>query len=449
MKFAISGSGLTLVDPDTRQELPLSARTIIVTAADGGLLINKKRLSLPIVVVKSSSGKLECNGKEFPQGLIISYIRKGTCSCTPFVPENAEQKTSSCTVKVLLDEKGKREKAKWIITAKERILILNPKDSEKRKLLKDPKVELECKGGRLYINGRHYSDDSCFISSPDNHVSLDGTRYHGSLFITSYKGSFLIINYVPLEEYIVSVLRTESWPGWPLEVNKAFAITSRSYVIAMILGAKKNEKPFHVKNTNIHQTYRGAHSNKSLKDAVTQTEGVFLAFNGMPITAMFDSCCGGIVPAYVHGFDFKKAPYLARPYACTFCKECKLFSWQAEYDAHVLAGHLASLYDAREPIRGIKISKKDKAGLVKEIQVRGHKSHKHLTVKQLYSCLKEVKSFCFSAQYKANKVILKGKGYGHHLGLCQWGAREMVRQGWDYKSILQFYYPGTTFMKLR
>ncbi len=45
-------------------------------------------------------------------------------------------------------------------------------------------------------------------------------------------------------------------------------------------------------------------------------------------------------------------------------------------------------------------------------------------------------------------ITFKGTGYGHHMGLCQWGARELVNQGWNYKKILHFYYPGTTFMKL-
>ena len=69
-------------------------------------------------------------------------------------------------------------------------------------------------------------------------------------------------------------------------------------------------------------------------------------------------------------------------------------------------------------------------------------------MKQLYSALRNVKSFYFSMNKKIDKIVFRGKGYGHHIGLCQWGAREMVRQGWDYKSILQFYYPGTTYMQL-
>lgn len=100
-------------------------------------------------------------------------------------------------------------------------------------------------------------------------------------------------------------------------------------------------------------------------------------------------------------------------------------------------------------IKSCRISKKDAAGLVQEIELQTTKGKQTILVKQLYAALKEMKSFCFTLVCKSGKVTLTGKGYGHHVGLCQWGAREMVRQGWDYISILQFYYPGTSFMRLR
>jgi len=447
-RFVITADDLTLVNPDTRQASLLPVAKIIVTAHEGALYLNKKRLCLPVIIIKSSTNTLRCNGKKYSDALIISYMRDGSCSCVSYAPYLAERKASTCLVKVLLEEKEEQKSACWTVKSKEKLLIVNPGNKKKKRLIKNIDLTLELKKGVLYINNRRYTEGACIIMSSDNNFLLNDTLYHGSLFITTYKNKYLIINYVPIEEYLSSVLHSESWPGWPLEVNKVFAITSRSYVIAMIMEAKKSDKPYHVKNTNIHQTYRGAHTKKILKDAVEQTKGVFLAHNEMPITAMFDSCCGGIIPAHIHGPNFEKAPYLARTYPCTYCKKCKLFSWQVEYDAHSLRRLLLSVYDSFGHIKGFKVSKKDKAGLVKEIQVKGPKSTENIPVKQLYSCLKEVKSFCFSAQHKSNKVILKGKGYGHHIGLCQWGAREMVRQGWDYKSILQFYYPGTMFMKL-
>ena len=69
--------------------------------------------------------------------------------------------------------------------------------------------------------------------------------------------------------------------------------------------------------------------------------------------------------------------------------------------------------------------------------------------KRVYSMFDKVKSHYFDVAFDNNTIIFNGKGIGHHLGLCQWGAREMVRLGFDYNLFLNFYYPGTNFMKLR
>ena len=96
-----------------------------------------------------------------------------------------------------------------------------------------------------------------------------------------------------------------------------------------------------------------------------------------------------------------------------------------------------------QPIYGLKIVKRDKAGLVKQVHIRGKKRTKLVSGQEMYSCIPGVKSFCFSIKKKGKKIVFDGRGYGHHVGLCQWGARQMVSKGYGYKKILQFYYPGT------
>ena len=97
----------------------------------------------------------------------------------------------------------------------------------------------------------------------------------------------------------------------------------------------------------------------------------------------------------------------------------------------------------------VKISKTDKAGLVQQISVKGKHATHNLSGKKIYSLLvPKVKSFYFTVEGNKTHITFTGKGIGHHLGLCQWGAREMVAQGYDYKSVLSFYYPGTHFMRL-
>jgi stage II sporulation protein D len=227
-----------------------------------------------------------------------------------------------------------------------------------------------------------------------------------------------------------------------------FAIACRSYAIAMALQAQKAKRLYDVKNSNVHQTYTGVHGCKIIKRAVEQTRGVFLAYKQQPIIAMFDCCCGGVVPAHMDDVNFVDAPYLKRTYACHHCKSCSLYAWKCEYEIAHLEDHVSKIHGRIKRLRDFSITKKDKAGLVKQVHVKNGTKKLLLSGQQTYSLLKEVKSFCFKTRRKGNKIIFEGKGYGHHLGLCQWGARQMVRDGYDYKQILQFYYPNTTFMKL-
>jgi stage II sporulation protein D len=99
-------------------------------------------------------------------------------------------------------------------------------------------------------------------------------------------------------------------------------------------------------------------------------------------------------------------------------------------------------------VKDMRVTKKDAAGIVQEVTLKGSKGMQIFSGKKMYSLFKKIKSFSFSVAKRGNKITLKGKGYGHHLGLCQWGARELVKKGWPWRKILTFYYRGTTFMKL-
>lgn len=328
-------------------------------------------------------------------------------------------------------------------------------DGIKRTLIEQKKptaeIKLSLKKDKVYVNGEP-SKKSAFILKPVNkHFFFDNTEYDGYLLVLKEKGQWYIINVLDSEEYVFSVLKTEGWPGWPLEVYKVFAIAVRTYVMYHYFESKKLKLPYHIRNTNHHQTYRGVHSCPLIRQAVTETNHIVLTHQNKPILAMFDACCGGVIPAHIEGVvDFIKAPYLARPYPCTFCKKCKIFSWNNEYTLEGLRdllqeGHSSIIYDLHD----IKIHEKDKAGLVKSVITKTkNKQTIQFVAAFFHKLLKNLKSLFYSIEKQGDKIIVKGKGYGHHLGLCQWGAREMVRQGWMHEDILDFFYPGVTFHKL-
>jgi stage II sporulation protein D len=302
----------------------------------------------------------------------------------------------------------------------------------------------------IRVNGKKISSKLAWIDPVDKYLTIDGKTYDGRFLLAYEKSKWLLINVIDSEEYLYSVLKTESWPGWPLEVNKGFAIACRSYLLHQLLSSRDRDSVYHIKSTNYHQTYQGIHDDKVLRQAIEETRGVFLAHNQQPILAMFDCCCGGVIPAKIaNGMDFSKVPYLARKNVCTFCKGTKLYEWKATY---TLEQFTSIVQESRDhivhPIRDITIAHKDKAGLVKKVTVKTKRDFFTVTARQMNLLFKGVKSYCFSVLKRGKTITVNGKGYGHHLGMCQWGAREMVRQGWSHKDILQFYYPDTYFMQL-
>lgn len=356
-------------------------------------------------------------------------------------------------VRVLLAERSIDSDIVWNISSPQgfTLMISDGKKQSKKIYFKKKIVITRKKHGSQYylsIDNHPFKKDRLYLIPRTGYVTFEEKTYQGSLLIAQKNNAMFCINCLPIEDYVFSVLRTESWPGWPLEVNKVLAIASRSYVLFMMGDTDINKRLYHIKNTNHHQTYSGVHDNHDLKNAVNQTKGIYLGYNTKPILAMFDCCCGGIIPAHIADINFSDAPYLARDYACTYCKPCKIYSWNAELTLQDFEKALKNALQDTSAIHGFNINKRDKAGLVQEVILKGKPNNTTISGQKMYSLFKEVKSFAFNAYKKGKKIILRGRGYGHHRGLCQWGAREMVRHGWTCNKILEFYYPGAIFMNL-
>ena len=144
----------------------------------------------------------------------------------------------------------------------------------------------------------------------------------------------------------------------------------------------------------------------------------------------------------------KKHPYLARTKPCTYCKKYWIYDWKKELSKLEITEALRKDQPDLHEIIDIKITKKDAAGLVKQVLVSTKKSNFYVSGKKMYSLFPSIKSFCYTIKKKGRLYIFQGRGFGHHMGLCQWGSLGMVEDHWNYKQVLEFYYPGTEFMKL-
>ncbi len=344
----------------------------------------------------------------------------------------------------------------------------------KKSITKDT-LKLTLIAGDLHINGKKYFLDceetrndeqkkEIHATSPyirikpikeDACIGWNGNRYDGDFVCACDHDSYVLTNWLDSELYVAAVLNAESYGKWGLEVNKAFAIMCRTYLMHTLLEARsrKKKKWYDIKCTNAHQTYNGTHDCEIIWQAVAGTSHIIMGHKGKPILAMYDVCCGGVIPAYHEGINFVQEPCLARRYGCDYCSECKLYRWRATCSVanfeQRIKKELAKQYDLKGSIQSATVSKADAAGGVKEVLIKGNKGTlARVTGKQMYSWFKQIKSQVYTVKKEGDEIVFEGKGYGHHFGLCQWGARSLIRDGKSYKDTLHFYYPGITFMKI-
>ncbi|KKP24804.1 MAG: hypothetical protein SZ59_C0001G0122 [candidate division TM6 bacterium GW2011_GWF2_28_16] len=398
--------------------------------------------------------------------LIISFIKN--INSHVFL---VNKKPQEIMIKVLLNKLSSTPKTILSLKSKNGLFI-DTKDNNKKLFISEPFMELMVKDGQLFIAAKNHitnkitskkiESNKIEINAVNGNIEYNKINYSGKLVFlidkTDKEKNLLIISKLSLDAYVYSVVGSEIYPTWPFEMQKVQAIISRTYAINLINenNNKKQKQLYHIKNNNFHQKYNGEHNYKRLKQAVIETKGEIITYKNKPILAMFDACCGGIDTSKMSALNYKAAPYLSRKTPCNYCKNYELYRWQVNYPVQNFIDKLKKNLDIAKKLVGtkklldIKIMKQDKAGIVKRIKLIFSNKEITLNASQFWENLKEnVRSLNFTIKKINNKIIINGKGYGHQTGLCQRGAYELVNRGWDYKSIIKFYYPGVDFAVLQ
>ena len=281
------------------------------------------------------------------------------------------------------------------------------------------------------------------ISSPDGYVVYRGRKYRGN-FILVYRGKrkMDIINFLPLEDYLKGVLPWEISPKWPMEAIKAQAVAARTYALYHIL--QKNE--YDLESTILSQVYKGADIEKPRTNkAVELTRGEVIAYNGLPILAYFHSCNGGYreIPENVWGISL---PYFKQGIDPWCLKNPQ--KWHAILTLGEITRKLKKAYPFISHVKGLRLVKKNLTVRYVILNTSSGKIRIKVNDFRLIVGPSLIKSAIFSISRHRNKIIFKGRGYGHGVGLSQWGAYYMAKAGKNYHEILSFYYPGTKIVKI-
>lgn len=295
------------------------------------------------------------------------------------------------------------------------------------------------------------------LSSPTGLISWGKHKYKGELQLLTnpQKESCDLVNLVPMEAYLTTLLAKEMNGTWPVEALKAQAVAARTYAYDRIrkgMGVETSDKLYHLESSEKDQvsgTYFDI-TNKTLQ-AARETEGeVLVGPNGKVAPAFFHSKCGGktLRPDQVWGGV--EAGY--RSVNCTFCSRTGMKDWKQSlkgqkltamvdqvlkrYYSDEIGGHDVKLMPDSLENSEIRLYAGDRLHIIKKSYLR------NLAGREL------LPSNNFVLKQNTGSFHVEGQGYGHGVGLCQLGALELAKRGYDYRQILSFYFPRHRMRKV-
>lgn len=292
--------------------------------------------------------------------------------------------------------------------------------------------------GKLYRGNLLISAKAPKAQAPDSDNNIARAR-------TSVTNSPAInlINQLELEDYLLSVVPSEMPSGWPLEALKAQAITARSFAMARL--GRYESDGYDVKATIEDQVYTGVTAESvNSNRAVAETSGLVLKHGGKIVTAFFHSASGGFTEVSENVWS-KPVPYLkAVP---DFDDESPHFSWtrsfniaQAESVLNQSGRSLGSLLALIPVSRGIspRVRWLMAVGTEKTMFISGEFARKVFSLP----------SSSFNVSGTDGNYFFAGRGFGHGLGMSQWGAKKLAEAGYGFDHILSYYYKDITIDRI-
>jgi stage II sporulation protein D len=294
---------------------------------------------------------------------------------------------------------------------------------------------------QLYIDGQVVGRSLTLEPNDGNLMTWDNTYYRGALRLTAKDNNFEIINVVDLESYLRGVVAAEMPGSWPLEALKAQAVAARTYV----LYSMQPTEDYDICATTDCQKYSGIAKELPASDqAVYETAGQVLTYGGAFAKTYFHSDSGGVLasPKEVWG---GAADYLVAHNDVEY--ETPHRNWDKTLEPSTIANVISAYGKNVGTPSAMRIISTTASGRVWELEVTGSAGSVTLSGTSLTKMLRDMglKSTRFSM---TGSLSMRGSGFGHGVGMSQYGAKFLSGQGYVYSQILGFYYPGTALQMM-
>lgn len=296
------------------------------------------------------------------------------------------------------------------------------------------------KGGILLGNIKAKGNRLLIKSGDPNAIIIDGRMFRGNIQLIKKDSGLLVVNHIELEDYIKGILYHEASHYWPQDALKAQAIVCRTYAVYQMQENKL--KDYDVTSDIYSQVYGGRTSERYRTNRVVQeTQGIILTYQDKVFPAYYHATCGGHTEEAVMLWNINIAPL--KGVVCNFCKESPHYRWHYVASANEIKDKFVSAGYKIESVKDIVILGRDASGRIGELKIITSRKEIKISGKDFRAIIGP--NIIRSANFKVNLVssdfVFEGLGWGHGVGLCQWGAYFMAKQGYHFKAILQYYYP--------
>lgn len=299
-----------------------------------------------------------------------------------------------------------------------------------------------------------------------NFFEIGDAAYRGDIIIVASRNAkFIVINYLDVEEYLRGVLPIEMGkrPAEEIEALKAQAVAARTYTYRRI--AERSGEPYDCVSTVADQVYGGSSVEYREADiAVRATADLVMTSGGSVVNAYYHSTCGGMTADVHEAWGKPKCPYL-QPVSdinpqtgVPYCISSAWFAWEERWNTKrfstIVTRSLQKLFPSKRfsaPVNRLAVEERFSCGRVKRLCIEGNGwKHDCGADRTRFIMRRDVagepilrsSNFEILSGVDRQTVVIRGKGYGHGVGMCQMGAIGRARAGQNFVTILTSYYKG-------
>ncbi|MFL5618669.1 MAG: SpoIID/LytB domain-containing protein [Gemmatimonadaceae bacterium] len=302
---------------------------------------------------------------------------------------------------------------------------------------------------------------------PGGTIAFNGRHWRGELLVSVSDEGLIVVNRLRMDDYLRGVVPLEigTTSSGDVAAVEAQAVTARSYAVTRLGGSLRG---YDMTATTQDQVYGGADAETQVGNAsVDATEGLVLLYGGSVVNAPYHANCGGSTAAPQDSWRASAEPYLQRVSDQIpgtnryYCDQAPRFRWTRTFGADELRDAVARYVRALPggaggigAVTNVTVSAVTPAGRVATLTVDTDRGRWSLRGNEIRAALRSTAGELLYSTYFSvdvvpgragvERLILKGGGNGHGVGMCQSGAIGRARAGQDFRTILRTYYPGTT-----